>query len=486
MAEAASLIEKYRVDGGVDLSKAAEIHNNILSFKPEWESYEATKSSAHILKLIEADAPAIKNKSMIQGHIQVLQACMALMGSREDKPIQWLLTLFYDMLREDSSGYAIFEDATKQRIEIYKPLLSLLQRPGLENYTSDKVAWLLSAVMSHVPHIATEASVKEFLGEILDSSKTTCSELGQLEAITNLLKGDVYRKLVWSSAGIPDRIFRIQPKSSPSPHLYKCIFAIWALSFDPQITSEMKEMYVIKKLKETLMYSRVEKVVRLCLTVLKNFLSHKSMCEDIVEEGILEAVQQLEFEKWRDAELYDDIKEMAIQIGSEVSEMSNYERYERELQTGKLQWGFIHSSKFWAENVMKFESNDFRALKMLASLLQSPSTDATTLAVACHDLGEFVTLHPLGKKKVAQLQVKEKVMQLMAAQDPNFREVRREALLCCQKIMLNKWQACGLVAWSTSWQGNSGTSSCWYWQTTQTMPLHPRFTPMIPSLHVPC
>ncbi|CAE7032851.1 unnamed protein product [Symbiodinium natans] len=119
------------------------------------------------------------------------------------------------------------------------------------------------------------------------------------------------------------------------------------------------------------------------------------MCEDIVEEGILEAVQQLEFEKWRDAELYDDIKEMAIQIGLEVNEMSNYERYERELQTGKLQWGFIHSSKFWAENVTKFESNDFRALKLLASLLQSPSTDATTLAVACLPLRclRFLQMH---------------------------------------------------------------------------------------------
>ena len=53
MAEAASLIEKYRVDGGPscellspsspggDLSKAAEIHQSILSFKPDWESYEA-------------------------------------------------------------------------------------------------------------------------------------------------------------------------------------------------------------------------------------------------------------------------------------------------------------------------------------------------------------------------------------------------------------------------------------------------------------
>ncbi|CAK9064525.1 Probable V-type proton ATPase subunit H (V-ATPase subunit H) (Vacuolar proton pump subunit H) [Durusdinium trenchii] len=268
---------------------------------------------------------------MIQGHIQVVQACMNIMASRDEKPIQWLLTLFYDMLREDSSSYAIFEEASKQKIEVYKPLMALLLRPG-DNYTADK------------------------------------------------------------------------------------------------------EMHVIKKLRETLTYSRVEKVIRLCLTVLKNFLGNKSLCEDIVEEGILEAVQQLEFEKWRDAELYDDIKDMAIQIGSEVSEMSNFERYERELQTGKLQWGFIHSSKFWAENVLKFESNDFRALKVLASLLQSPATDDTTLAVACHDIGEFVTLHPLGKKKVAQLQVKEKVMELMAAPEQKSREVRREALLCCREL----------------------------------------------------
>lgn len=112
----------------------------------------------------------------------------------------------------------------------------------------------------------------------------------------------------------------------------RCIFAIWALSFDQEITSSLKDMQVIKKLRETLTYSRVEKVIRLCLTVLKNFLSDKSLCEDIVEEGILEVVQQLEFEKWRDAELYDEIKaalfrlcfasvswqDMAIHISSEA------------------------------------------------------------------------------------------------------------------------------------------------------------------------
>jgi len=31
-------------------------------------------------------------------------------------------------------------------------------------------------------------------------------------------------------------------------------------------------------------------------------------------------------------------------------------------------------------------------------------------------------------------------MELMGSTDQDKKEVRREALLCCQKIMLNKWQ----------------------------------------------
>ena len=65
------------------------------------------------------------------------------------------------------------------------------------------------------------------------------------------------------------------------------------------------------------------------------------MSEAIVEEGVLDVVQQLEFEKWRDAELYDDIRDVVQQIASEVKELSNFERYERELQSGQLSWGCL-------------------------------------------------------------------------------------------------------------------------------------------------
>merc|ERR1712194_989059 len=233
------------------------------------------------------------------------------------------------------------------------------------------------------------------------------------EALVNLLKADAFRKMVWGTPGMGDRIMNVPAKTAAPSVLYKCIFALWMLSFEPAGSIVFDEQALIQKLREVLTYSRVEKVV-------------------------LESVQALEYEKWRDAELYDDIRDMSTQIGTKVQEMSSFDRYERELKEGKLKWGFIHSSKFWAENVLKFEQNDFRALKMLAAMLES--SDATTLAVACHDLGDFVTMHPLGKKQISKLGVKEKVMSLMSSNSSEHREVRREALLCCQKIMLNKWQ----------------------------------------------
>lgn len=134
-------------------------------------------------------------------HCCMTKTCESIWGwesehQGDEKPIQWLLTLFYDMLREDSSsntaetqlfchifthstwwGYAIFEEASKQKIEaleyqqfflleepiredinkcnqqsplvsytceVYKPLMALLLRPG-DNYTADKARqWKLS------------------------------------------------------------------------------------------------------------------------------------------------------------------------------------------------------------------------------------------------------------------------------------------------------------------------------------------------------
>eukprot|EP00420_Gonyaulax_spinifera_P036720 CAMPEP_0197881366 /NCGR_PEP_ID=MMETSP1439-20131203/8874_1 /TAXON_ID=66791 /ORGANISM="Gonyaulax spinifera, Strain CCMP409" /LENGTH=446 /DNA_ID=CAMNT_0043500973 /DNA_START=62 /DNA_END=1402 /DNA_ORIENTATION=- len=437
-AEASNLLEKYSGAAGDDPSAIAQFRQKIVDFKPDWERIDATRGWAGVLAKLEVGTPAQQVRETLGGNVRMVQSLLDVAADQDERATLWVVTLFYDMLREDSSCFTLFEDGLKQQLNIFGPLMNLLRRQRLDSYAADKAAWILSAVVGQSPGCFTQEHVEALLKEVLHSKDQLCTELGVLEAVTNLLKSDTFRGLVWASPGVSDCILRVQSKMG-SPLQYRCIFAIWMLSFDASIMDDLKNRGIIAKLKDILTVARTEKVIRLCLTVMKNFLGHKGLCEDIVEAGVLEAVQNLEFEKWRDAELYDDIRDMATQISSEVQAMSNFERYERELQTGNLSWGFIHSTKFWAENVLKFEQNDFRALKVLAGLLIQPGTEPTTLAVACHDIGEFVTMHPLGKKKVAQLAVKDRIMQLMGSNDQAYREVRREALLCCQKIMLNKW-----------------------------------------------
>lgn len=52
--------------------------------------------------------------------------------------------------------------------------------------------------------------------------------------------------------------------------------------------------------------------------------------------------------------------------------------------------------QFWRENVGQFEERDFQVLRVLLKLLES-SREPRTLAVACHDLGQFITYYPAGK-----------------------------------------------------------------------------------------
>jgi len=441
MAEdVATLMQKYKYAGGFSSAESAQLQHDLAAHKPQWDNYKATKDNAAKLMPIELTAPVAQVKAVFADNESTTKACMEALSCDDTMTVRWLLTVLYNLLREDSSCHTIFEEALKKQVAVYKSFMSLLSQQSVDCYIADKAAWILSDIIGNTSRFFKEEEVTELVSLLTTRPRSPCSDLGSLEAMANLMKSGSFRVLVWSQPGVEELVLKAD---LPDAHVYKSVFCLWMISFDKKLMQDIKNnkkvQGIVRKLREILARSRVEKVVRLCLTVLRNVLSDKAFSEEIVEQGILQAVQQLEFEKWRDTELYDDIRDMAMLISVEVNEMSNFDRYERELQTGKLAWGYIHSSKFWQENVNKFEENNFSALTKLAAFLQSDETDLTTLAVACHDIGEFVALHPLGKKQVARLNVKDRVMQLMSKEDPSYREVRREALLSCQKIMLNKW-----------------------------------------------
>jgi V-type H+-transporting ATPase subunit H len=135
-----------------------------------------------------------------------------------------------------------------------------------------------------------------------------------------------------------------------------------------------------------------------------------------------------------------------------IRKLSSFDKYKAEVFSGNLDWSPMHKDPvFWRENISKFEENDYQVccclsflwqaiffwgvqvLRILITLLDN-SRDPKTLAVACHDIAQFIQLHPAGRGIILDLKAKERVMKHMSSPDP---EVAKQALLCVQKILLS-------------------------------------------------
>ena len=116
--------------------------------------------------------------------------------------------------------------------------------------------------------------------------------------------------------------------------------------------------------------------------------------------------------------------------------MSSFDVYKKELASGKLEWSPSHKSEnFWKDNHKAFEAENCAAIKTLVALLV-PESDAQTLAVACHDIGEFVKHHPEGRRLMTQFGAKLAVMSILKHSDP---EVQKHALTAVQRLMVINW-----------------------------------------------
>jgi len=95
----------------------------------------------------------------------------------------------------------------------------------------------------------------------------------------------------------------------------------------------------------------------------------------------------------------------------------------------------MHTSKFWSENVSRFEHKEFLAIRLLVNLLSSE--DDTTVVLACRDLGEFARFYDGGKKIIQHYKGKVKIMKLMGHEN---RDVQKAAILASAKLLITNWE----------------------------------------------
>jgi V-type H+-transporting ATPase subunit H len=164
--------------------------------------------------------------------------------------------------------------------------------------------------------------------------------------------------------------------------------------------------------------------------------------KDMLAVGMYATLKAMKTRRFGDADVTELVDKLFDMLDAQMVELSSFDAYNQEVLSGRLDWTPPHrAEKFWRENMDKFEAKDFAVVQELVKLLglaeaDVEAADARTVAVVCHDLGEFVRHHARGKKVLNDLDAKTRVMKLMTHKDE---EIRKEALLAVQKMMVQKW-----------------------------------------------
>ena len=240
--------------------------------------------------------------------------------------------------------------------------------------------------------------------------------------------------------------------------LYELSFCMWILTYELNSSNSIrsdfaKDGLAVTSLVELVSLAPREKVVRVALSSLRNLATcaadedpapagttrydGKFFLTDMIACGLMKAISLLRDRQFTDPDIVEDVEMLHKLLVDNYKEMSRWEVYKNEVESGHLQWGSTHTEAFFKENARMIEGSDgdFHLLKVLIALLSSK--DEEVAAIACYDIGEFVRHYPNGRAIAKRLGAKELVMPLIEHDNP---ELQRHALQCVSKLMVQNWE----------------------------------------------
>ena len=240
--------------------------------------------------------------------------------------------------------------------------------------------------------------------------------------------------------------------------LYELSFCMWILTYELNTSHSIrsdfaKDGLAVTSLVELVSLAPREKVVRVALSALRNLATcaadedpapagttrydGKFFLTDMIACGLMKAISLLRDRQFTDPDIVEDVETLHKLLVDNYKEMSRWEVYKNEVESGHLQWGSTHTEAFFKENARMIEGSDgdFHLLKVLIALLSSK--DEEVAAIACYDVGEFVRHYPNGRAIAKRLGAKELVMPLIEHDNP---ELQRHALQCVSKLMVQNWE----------------------------------------------
>uniref|UniRef100_A0A8I3PTB0 V-type proton ATPase subunit H n=1 Tax=Canis lupus familiaris TaxID=9615 RepID=A0A8I3PTB0_CANLF len=365
----------------------------------------------------------------------------------KEQTVQYILTMVDDMLQENHQRVSIFFDyAKRSKNTAWSYFLPMLNRQDL--FTVHMAARIIAKLAAWGKELMEGSDLNYYFNWIKTQLSSQSSQYVQCVAgcLQLMLRVNEYR-FAWVEADGVNCIMGVLSNKCGFQLQYQMIFSIWLLAFSPQMCEHLRRYNIIPVLSDILQESVKEKVTRIILAAFRNFLEKSTERETrqeyalaMIQCKVLKQLENLEQQKYDDEDISEDIKFLLEKLGESVQDLSSFDEYSSELKSGRLEWSPVHKSeKFWRENAVRLNEKNYELLKILTKLLEV-SDDPQVLAVAAHDVGEYVRHYPRGKRVIEQLGGKQLVMNHMHHED---QQVRYNALLAVQKLMVHNWEYLG-------------------------------------------
>eukprot|EP00817_Percolomonadidae_sp_ATCC50343_P007071 CAMPEP_0117428818 /NCGR_PEP_ID=MMETSP0758-20121206/8442_1 /TAXON_ID=63605 /ORGANISM="Percolomonas cosmopolitus, Strain AE-1 (ATCC 50343)" /LENGTH=339 /DNA_ID=CAMNT_0005215387 /DNA_START=390 /DNA_END=1406 /DNA_ORIENTATION=- len=233
---------------------------------------------------------------------------------------------------------------------------------------------------------------------------------------------------------------------------YEMIYCIWLLSFNKRFAQlfyvdKVSDMKTFSLLHFILKNTNTEKVIRITISLFRNLVTSESakLLTCLVRLGVPKTLDNFAHGSFQDEDIMTEVNKLVEELEEYIEQISSFDEYRQEVVSNRLCWTPVHKSeKFWRENIKKFAEGDYILIRMLTAMLVAAAADAadvseealpedaslptmeslnvpeitttldpTVIGIACHDIGQFVSFHPRGKKILEKFGTKFLIYQLM-------------------------------------------------------------------------
>lgn len=440
--------------------------NKVLNTRINWDNYEQYISKKEVNLLMDYDRPnADKLEVFVASGAAYARAFMVLIVKivANDEHLKYILTLLDELLTlaQTSSNpktdlpavLSYFSKLRSGKPDQSVPHLpfgaisTVLTRKIDDPYMLSLAGRILTTFLTKIPDVTPETVdgfFRWYIDELLSKDHPKLHDrkisLG-LIALRPLLSVDRYRLLFINDPQNLQVILKLsifedkregpllpgkknkqkiaeakkedKPKGPNYQQIYESVYLLWCLSFSSEVAQRLTEPKLIHNLCHILKRCNKVKVIRISLSVLRNLLGVSKNNELMLSYGIMSSVALLKQKKWGDEELEANIKIIEETLEKNVDDLTSWDKYKNEVLAGQLEWSPPHKSmKFWQENHLKFEEDNYLLLQRLKEILEN-NRDPKVLCIACWDIGEFVRTHPHGKLISKTLDLKTPIMRIL-------------------------------------------------------------------------